>query len=126
MRNTIRNVTIVVLVLMTSCHVSLKWNSGPVTPQRTMIAAAPRDAVGADAVPRVPGRGRAVRSVRPAADRAAVELRSWNRLRGDGARAEPRLAVSRPHRLGHHGRDGPDRLRVHRRCHAAREAREGV
>ena len=32
-RNTIRNVTIVVPVLMTSCHVSLKPNSGPVTAQ---------------------------------------------------------------------------------------------
>ena len=30
-RNTIRNVTIVVPVLMTSCHVSEKPNSGPVT-----------------------------------------------------------------------------------------------
>ena len=30
-RNTIRNVTIVVPVLMTSCHVSENPNSGPVT-----------------------------------------------------------------------------------------------
>ena len=30
-RNTIRNVTMVVPVLMTSCQVSLKPNSGPVT-----------------------------------------------------------------------------------------------
>ena len=33
MRNTIRNVTIVVVVLITNCQVSLKPNSGPVTSQ---------------------------------------------------------------------------------------------
>src|SRR5690348_15778524 len=36
-RNTIKNVTIVVPVLMTSCHVSLKWKSGPVTPHTMTI-----------------------------------------------------------------------------------------
>ena len=38
MRNTIKNVTIVVPVLMTSCHVSEKPNKGPLTPQATTIA----------------------------------------------------------------------------------------
>src|SRR5262245_61062355 len=36
MRNTIRNVTMVVLVLITSCQVSLKWKSGPLIPQTTI------------------------------------------------------------------------------------------
>ena len=34
-RNTIRKVTIVVAVLITSCQVSLKPNSGPITAQRS-------------------------------------------------------------------------------------------
>src|SRR5690349_9420221 len=33
MRKTIKNVMTVVPVLITSCHVSLNWNSGPVTSQ---------------------------------------------------------------------------------------------
>src|SRR5262245_18575790 len=40
MRNTIRNVTIVVPVLMTSCHVSEKPKYGPVTSQTTTASAA--------------------------------------------------------------------------------------
>ena len=40
MRNTIRKVTMVVPVLMTSCQVSEKWNNGPVKPQTTMIPTA--------------------------------------------------------------------------------------
>src|SRR5688572_2357339 len=40
MRNTIRKVTMVVPVLMTSCQVSEKWNTGPVTAQMTSTAAA--------------------------------------------------------------------------------------
>src|SRR4051812_47357658 len=47
-RNTMRNVTIVVPVLMTSCQVSLNPNIGPVTAQTTMIAAA---TVNADGLP---------------------------------------------------------------------------
>ena len=39
-RNTMRNVMIVVPVLITSCHVSLKPNMGPVTAQTTMIVTA--------------------------------------------------------------------------------------
>src|SRR4029450_13437199 len=45
-RNTIRKVTIVVLVLMTSCQVSLNPNNGPVTAQPTMTIAARRNASG--------------------------------------------------------------------------------
>jgi hypothetical protein len=41
-----RKVTIVVAVLMTSCHVSLNPNTGPETIQRTMIAAAAAKATG--------------------------------------------------------------------------------
>src|SRR5688572_14070934 len=41
-----RNVTIVVAVLITSCQVSLKPNSGPLTPQSTMIAIAPANTYG--------------------------------------------------------------------------------
>src|SRR5690349_18356626 len=37
MRNTIRNVIIVVLVLMTSCQVSLNLKIGPVMAQTTMM-----------------------------------------------------------------------------------------
>jgi hypothetical protein len=37
MRKTIKNVIMVVLVLMTSCQVSLKWKIGPVIAQSTMI-----------------------------------------------------------------------------------------
>src|SRR5271156_2723853 len=44
MRNTIRKVTMVVPVLMTSCHVSEKRKSGPVIPQTTMIMAAAANA----------------------------------------------------------------------------------
>src|SRR6476659_7827987 len=47
-RNTMRKVTIVVPVLITSCQVSLKPNSGPVTAQATMTAAA---TVNADGLP---------------------------------------------------------------------------
>jgi hypothetical protein len=43
---TIRKVTIVVAVLMTSCQVSLKANSGPLTSQSTMSATAPANASG--------------------------------------------------------------------------------
>src|SRR5262245_3171879 len=43
MRNTIRKVMIVVPVLMTSCQVSLKPNSGPVTPQTTTRRMATRN-----------------------------------------------------------------------------------
>ena len=40
MRNTIKNVIMVVPVLMTSCQVSEKWNNGPVAPQTiTKLAA---------------------------------------------------------------------------------------
>src|SRR5690242_16841835 len=39
-RNTIRNVTIVVPVLMTNCHVSENPNSGPLVPQATTTPAA--------------------------------------------------------------------------------------
>src|SRR5215218_9109406 len=39
-RNTIRNVTIVVPVLITSCQVSLKAKRGPVTAQTTITATA--------------------------------------------------------------------------------------
>ena len=39
-RNTIRNVTMVVPVLMTSCQVSLKPNNGPDTSQTTINPAA--------------------------------------------------------------------------------------
>ena len=38
--NTIRKVTMVVVVLMTSCHVSEKPKSGPVTAHRTSSEAA--------------------------------------------------------------------------------------
>src|SRR6185369_838175 len=37
MRNTIRNVTIVVPVFMTSCHVSENPKTGPVTPHTTIV-----------------------------------------------------------------------------------------
>jgi hypothetical protein len=39
-RNTIRNVAIVVLVLITCCHVSLKPNTGPMTAQATSTSTA--------------------------------------------------------------------------------------
>jgi hypothetical protein len=45
-RNTIRNVTTVVPVLMTSCHVSLKAKSGPVMIQTRMTATARPKAAG--------------------------------------------------------------------------------
>src|SRR5713101_7955931 len=41
-----RKVTIVVPVLITSCHVSLKWNVGPVIPQTSMISTAKKKAAG--------------------------------------------------------------------------------
>ena len=37
MRNTISMLTMLVTVLMTSCHVSLQWNKGPVTIQSCVI-----------------------------------------------------------------------------------------
>src|SRR3972149_393597 len=46
MRNTMRKVTIVVPVLMTSCHVSLKWKIGPVAIQAMITRTA---------MPKVPG-----------------------------------------------------------------------
>ena len=46
MRNTIRKVTRVVLVLMTICQVSEKPNSGPVAAQMTMLAIASTAATG--------------------------------------------------------------------------------
>jgi hypothetical protein len=46
MTNTIRNVTIVVAVLITSCHVSEKPNSGPVISHVTMTTAARSSANG--------------------------------------------------------------------------------
>jgi len=39
-RNTIRKVTMVVPVLITSCHVSEKWKTGPVNPQPIITASA--------------------------------------------------------------------------------------
>ena len=45
-RNTIRNVTIVVEVLITSCQVSLKPNSGPVSAQTITNVVAVRKASG--------------------------------------------------------------------------------
>jgi hypothetical protein len=39
-------VTIVVAVLMTSCQVSLKAKTGPLTIQSTMMLAAPATAIG--------------------------------------------------------------------------------
>src|ERR1041384_7240894 len=50
MRKTIRNVTMVVPVLITSCHVSLKWKIGPVVAHSTMMATATTNAVGWPAV----------------------------------------------------------------------------
>src|SRR5688572_9933378 len=49
-RNTIRNVTIVVPVLMMSCQVSLKPNSGPVTAHDRMIATATQNVAGCPAL----------------------------------------------------------------------------
>ena len=46
MRNTIRKVTIVVPVLMTSCQVSLKPKSGPVSAHSAMTAHAATNATG--------------------------------------------------------------------------------
>src|SRR5215831_15980391 len=46
MRNTIRKVTTVVPVLITSCHESLKWNSGPVTAQAATTSTASANASG--------------------------------------------------------------------------------
>src|SRR5258706_749172 len=45
-RNTMRNVTIVVPVLMTNCQVSEKWNNGPVIPHIKMITRATINAHG--------------------------------------------------------------------------------
>jgi len=46
MRKTIRNVTIVVPVLMTSCQVSDQWKSGQVTAQTRMTPSARMNAIG--------------------------------------------------------------------------------
>lgn len=46
MRNTIKNVIIVVPVFITSCHVSLNPNSGPRNAQRIMIEAAMKKVAG--------------------------------------------------------------------------------
>ena len=46
MRNTMRKVTTVVPVLMTSCQVSLKWKSGPLAPQARTTRSASRNARG--------------------------------------------------------------------------------
>src|SRR5499426_3729851 len=46
MRKTIKNVIIVVPVLMTSCHVSLKPKTGPVPAQTTITMTATRKATG--------------------------------------------------------------------------------
>src|SRR5215510_7859338 len=46
MRKTIKNVTIVVPVLMTNCHVSLKPKTGPVPAQTTITVTATRKATG--------------------------------------------------------------------------------
>jgi hypothetical protein len=45
MRNTIKKVIIVVPVLITSCHVSEKWKSGPVVAQTATIKIAPKNTV---------------------------------------------------------------------------------
>ena len=44
-----RNVTIVVPVLITSCHVELKWNSGPVAAHTTTTSNATANADGCPA-----------------------------------------------------------------------------
>jgi hypothetical protein len=49
MRNTIRNVTMVVPVLTTNCQVSEKLNSGPVTAHTMMIAQAAMNVSGCPA-----------------------------------------------------------------------------
>src|SRR5215468_3535579 len=46
MRKTIKNVTIVVPVLMTNCHVSLKPKTGPVPAQTMITVTATRKATG--------------------------------------------------------------------------------
>src|ERR1043165_2790583 len=46
MRNTIKNVMIVVAVLITSCQVSEKWKSGPRTAQAIIATTAKAKAVG--------------------------------------------------------------------------------
>jgi len=45
-KKTIRKVRMVVPVLMTSCQVSEKWNSGPVSAQATMTSTAMKKIVG--------------------------------------------------------------------------------
>src|SRR5687767_3201904 len=85
-RNTIRNVTIVVPVLITSCQVSLKPKTGPVTAHATMIDAAMMNVSG-----------------RP--DACAVALvRRVNQLRGFVGRIVPPGALCGREVTGHEDR----------------------
>ena len=79
MRNTIRKVTIVVPVLMTSCQVSEKPNSGPVKAQAmTTASATPK----AHDVPTHSVRAREKRSsARPIAGRRGARVSACNRGR---------------------------------------------
>src|SRR5271165_6411408 len=64
-KNTIRKVTMVVPVLMTSCHVSEKSKNGPLTAHTMMVATA-----------------RANTHARPTSREVALAIREKSRLRG--------------------------------------------
>ena len=70
--------------------------------------------------------GALVGPFRPPAGGAAVEFRLGARLRADGAGAVADLAVRRPGDFRHHLGEHLDRIRLHRRRHAAGTARRGV
>src|SRR5437899_7327912 len=65
----------------------------------------------------------ALRPLRKAAGRPAVELRPRPGLHRDGALAHPWVAFSGPRSIGHHLIEYPDRERLHQRRHAAGKAR---
>src|SRR5260370_1152032 len=73
MRNTIRKVTIVVPVFITSCQVSEKWKSGPVRPQTSTIRTATPKAV---ELPVQAGTSRSLRSNR-VRWRGALPVGGW-------------------------------------------------
>src|SRR4029453_6752353 len=91
-----RKVTIVVPVLMTSCHVSLKWNRGPVTAHTTIT---PKAIAKAQGRPVQTAAALAKRANGPAGSRGApweapggAVLVAWTSL----FRCEARFDVPRP------------------------------
>ena len=96
------------------------------TPRAAETLRPVRHRLGADAVRVLAAAGCPVGPLRPPPRAAHLDAGPRARLHPDGARPDARLAVRRPHHLRHHLGQLLDRLRLHRRHHAVREARRRV